>query len=483
MNTKALLLFITLSVNTVSAQSGFLISRDAITVLPAFEAELTEGLTISPHQDLDKDPKVFAVDGWKHTQQSFTWKINVPEKGAYKVAILLSVKNLSEALPVVLQVSSGNEKISLETTATDWNKMFFSGSLHLSPGMQQLQLRLAVIPGTEQPQLGIYSLEIATEENWTKNQAMAEKLRSNPAWLDNAGYGLFFHWNARSQPRTGKAKSYEDAARDFDVAAFAQRVKNTGADFIIFTTSWDLQTFPAPLKTLDQFLPGNTTTRDLIADLAAALKLHNIQLLVYCNFRMNRLGWKKEDRWVPGKNALFFDKLISIYGEIGKRYANKIGGLWIDDGMGLYAYNAPFRDITSAIKQDDKNMIVAYNSWIYPRFTDFQDLYGGEHGITLQSAGVSNPHLPVGGDGYFVSGPQQGLKATFCGLMEPGDWTHTQPDQAIPPPLLSADTLVNIVKEAKARKNLPVMNVSVYQDGRISPATEQLLQHLKKAME
>ncbi|MEO7766244.1 MAG: hypothetical protein ABIS01_02420, partial [Ferruginibacter sp.] len=84
------------------------------------------------------------------------------------------------------------------------------------------------------------------------------------------------------------------------------------------------------------------------------------------------------------------------------------------------------------MKYADKNKVVGYNSWIYQKFTAFQDFYGGEKGITMEAAGVNNPGLPVGGNGYFVSGPQEGLKATFYGLLEPGDWTHTESDKEIP---------------------------------------------------
>jgi hypothetical protein len=127
-------------------------------------------------------------------------------------------------------------------------------------------------------------------------------------------------------------------------------------------------------------------------------------------------------------------------------------------------------------------MVVGYNSWIYPRFTDLQDFFGGENGITLKSAGINNPYLPSGGNGYFTDGPQKGLKATFCGLLEPGDWTHTESEKVIPSPLLKAPELINIIKEGIMRKNVAIMNIQVYQDGTVSPETFNLLKELNKAV-
>ena len=125
-----------------------------------------------------------------------------------------------------------------------------------------MQLRLQNIPPGEHPELNIYSIELGTEKTWQRNNAAAASLRSKPEWLKTADYGLFFHWNARSKPRMGDPKSYADAVRDFDVARFASMVHQTGARFIVLTTSWGGSTFPAPLKTVGSMVPGSTTPRD-----------------------------------------------------------------------------------------------------------------------------------------------------------------------------------------------------------------------------
>lgn len=458
------------------------ISPNFVTVLPASNAFLDKGLKTASYQNLDADPKVFAVQGWKEKNQSLSWNIKVVKKGSYRVAMLLLVKGLSPNAFINLKLSSKESDISLQSKNSNWDKIYFSEKLLLDTGIHHLQLQMADLAEGEHPDLSVYSLELATEKALKKKNATVESLRSKPKWLTGAKYGLFFHWNARSKPMSGIAKSYNDAAKDFDVTKFSLMVHETGADFIVFTTSWDLSTFPAPLKSLDNLLPGNTTSRDLIEDLAQALSKWNIKLVVYCNFRINKLGWKKEDRLILGKVDSSFSKLVTIYSEIGERYAKKIGGLWIDDGMGLYPHNAPFETLSGVIKKHDKNMVVGYNSWIYPRFTDLQDFFGGENGITLKSAGINNPYLPSGGSGYFTDGPQKGLKATFCGLLEPGDWTHTESEKVIPSPLLKAPELINIIKEGIMRKNVAIMNIRVYQDGTVSPETFNLLKELNKAV-
>lgn len=123
-------------------------------------------------------------------------------------------------------------------------------------------------------------------------------------------------------------------------------------------------------------------------------------------------------------------------------------------------------------------MVICFNSWILPKLTDFQDYYAGELGLSLTSAGVDNPNLQIDGDGIFHGGPQDGLQATYSGTLEPGDWTHIYKNRAIDDPILSLKELVKIVQESNRRKNLPMINVRIYQDGTISPQSYTLLKSL-----
>ena len=47
---------------------------------------------------------------------------------------------------------------------------------------------------------------------------------------------------------------------------------------------------------------------------------------------------------------------------------------------------------------------------------------------------------------------------------------------------LTASQLVNILHDAILRKNVPIMNAEVYQDGSISNETFELLKELNKSM-
>lgn len=147
-----------------------------------------------------------------------------------------------------------------------------------------------------------------------------------------------------------------------------------------------------------------------------------------------------------------------------------------------YPSMALFDKITRAAKGGNKELVICYNPWIFPRLTEFQDYYAGEVGLSVESSGRENPYLPEGGSGVFTDGPQRGLQATYTGVLEPGEWTHIYKDTDIPAPLFTAGELVRIISESNRRKNLPMMNIRVYQDGSISAQTYKLLKDVKHAL-
>ena len=101
------------------------------------------------------------------------------------------------------------------------------------------------------------------------------------------------HWTKQTMPSQGEPKPYDQAVADFNVEAFADQMKQTGAGFVVVTTSHTFQYFPAPLESLDSILPGRTSRRDLVADLAAARGKRGIKLMLYYH-----LGASDDSEWL-----------------------------------------------------------------------------------------------------------------------------------------------------------------------------------------
>jgi hypothetical protein len=143
-----------------------------------------------------------------------------------------------------------------------------------------------------------------------------------------------------------------------------------------------------------------------------------------------------------------------------------LDGIFFDDGM-IY-YPAPFEKLEGIARTGNPSRIVSWNSWVMPRFTDFQDVYFGEgsHG----EAGTGS--AAAGGNGVFVSGPQQGLLQHGMFTVENwGDWGIHQQGQQIPGAnALSNSALANDVTSAIARGVPLSLNMSMYEDGTVSDA-------------
>jgi hypothetical protein len=444
----------------------------------AKDAILQGGL--KPHR-IEK-AKAFGVENWTNSDQRFTWELSNARKGLYKVNVLYAFGNnapdTGRKISIEITVN-GKKTVSEIPPSSEWNRYTLDQTVELVDGDNSLSLGLAAASGAGYS-LQLYSIELVRPQIEKQIAKKVARLRSKPRWFSEAKYGFFFHWNSKSMPRRGDALTYNDAVASFDAAAFAKTIHECGADFIIFTTSWAEYYFPAPLQSINQILPGRTSDRDLVNDLSTELSKYGIKLMLYYHMGHDDSEWWTEQGFHSPDAGSLFSNIQTVMEEISMRYKDKVAGLFLDDGMIYYPHNAPFEAITRAAKKGNKDLVISYNCWIFPALTPFQDYYTGERGITPEAAKARD--WDIDNAGYFTSEPQKGLRATFCGLLEPGDWTHLPKDTDIPSPHLSAEKLIDIVQTAIERKNIPVMNVSVYQDGSISPKTFQLLKELNHAV-
>jgi hypothetical protein len=299
--------------------------------------------------------------------------------------------------------------------------------------------------------------------------------------MRQAKYGLQFHWTSQSQPRHGPQKPYSDAVRDFDVQAFAEMVHETGAGYVILTTSHAEHYFPAPIRAIDQIMPRRTTDRDLVGDLAAALGKQNIRLMLYYHCGHNH--WREPDGWWqrtgfdPADPSVFIGNWCSIVTEVGGRYGPALAGWFFDDGCVYYPLNPPFGRMARAAKAGNPDRVICFNPWIWPRFTDFQDYFCGEGYRWLKV----DKDLPDDGTGIFAAGPHRGLQAHTNFILE-RSWVHGAPETPIQPPQVNKDTFVHDMKKAIEKGIVPSVNLEVYQDGTVSEGSLEYMRAVKRAI-
>lgn len=208
--------------------------------------------------------------------------------------------------------------------------------------------------------------------------------------------------------------------------ACADGIHRTGAGFVVFTTSHVRQFFPSPLAALDRVLPGRTTRRDLVGDLADALGRRGLRLMLY--YHLGTSGDEeclKASGFGDTESSRFFANWQAIVGEAGERYRERLAGWWFDDGATTYySMNPPCEALAWAAKADFPGRLVCFNPWEFASPTEFQDFFAGE--------GFHEPQgfdrlLVRDGEGRYPSGVHAGLQATAC-LVTESDCVHTRRD-------------------------------------------------------
>ena len=442
------------------------VKDDRPTLLMADGAELRGGLKARPP---DHGAKRFHVSNWTSPEDSFSWELDAPDAGQFQLTALIRGK-------ISLIEYSVGGAATRKSVDCGWDRLDL-GRIELSRGINRVSLR-APQPG---PGLELYSLEVIAPALERQLDDEARGMRSDTSWMRRAKYGLQFHWTSRSQPRTGPRKAYAEAVRDFPVKEFARTVKETGAGYVILTTSHAEYYFPAPVAAIDNLMPGRTADRDLVRDLIEELGAHDIRLLLY--YHVVHDHWREPDGWWarggldPANPEKFLANWSAITGEVGRRYGSGLAGWFFDDGCVYYPLNPDFRRLASAAKAGFPGRLVCYNPWIWPRFTDFQDYFCGEGYEFLKV----RENLPPDGSGIFASGPQRGLQAHTNFILE-SDWAHGKANTPIPAPRIPKETFVRDMTQAIARGIVPSVNLEIYQDGGIGDASLEYMKALKAAV-
>ena len=204
--------------------------------------------------------------------------------------------------------------------------------------------------------------------------SLAEQQNPNTDWFQKAGYGVFVHylWDLQNDPQQiqslGRQTSWEECVREFNVDRFADAMAEAGAGYVIFTMHQRTRFLIAPNATFDRmtgYKPGEAcSTRDLVADLHAALTRKKIPLMLYWTGDGPRqdekaaaaMGWKEP---VPTE---YVTKWASVVQEYGERYGEKVAGYWTDGCYPFIGYDqAKLGILAKALKAGNPKRIIAMN--------------------------------------------------------------------------------------------------------------------------
>ncbi|MGQ1784471.1 alpha-L-fucosidase [Saccharicrinis sp. GN24d3] len=400
------------------------------------------------------------------------WKVNLPKAGNYEATTLVLGKEAS------IELSCNRQKLEVVNKESEWTRLNL-GKVKLKKG--ENSIRMFVKTDNKFNLSSIELTQSGVQQNMNE-EALANRQYND--WFRDAGYGLMFQWTNRATPQKGDTiKNWEDKVNDFDVERFANMVEQTGAAYVLWSITWGQQYISAPIKSLDKIIEGRTTKRDLLGEMAILLHKKGIKLIFYYHYGYDCYH-SKDSAWLQAAGGYKADKtelfqnISTILAEIGDRYKDKLNGWWFDGGQRYYdchfdgstggILSAPFRTISQAARSGNGERIIAYNSWILPRLTEYQDYFGGEGLKQFKDLD----------DGVFRNGKHKGLMAHSCFILEER-WGHIDWNKEITSPKYSVDQLVGFIQNAQKNRYPLSINLEMYEDGTVSQKSVDLLEQVR----
>ncbi|MBB3186203.1 hypothetical protein FHX64_000366 [Microbacter margulisiae] len=323
-------------------------------------------------------------------------------------------------------------------------------------------------------------------------KAQKDTLRSN--WMVGK-WGIMVHWIAPG-PAPAKGpwiKDLNTAVNNFNLNRFLSQVKESGADYLVFTIGQNTGYYTSPNATLDSLVGyGHCSKRDLVLEIAEGIHHQRKRFIAYLPGEIMEskslhkgFGWNAENQNTFQYRYTDFIRCYSL------KFGKLLDGWWFDGCYNLWAaYYIPrdWKLWTSAARAGNTDAVVAYNDGSfyvgsllpiapYP----YQDYLSGECWKFWQNkivVGHEEPTFTTLPSSRFVKGTQCQFHVMLpidCNK----DWMHDTPGK-MPPPSYTDNELFPAVLNVLKVGGTVTLNVGIYQEGYISSQTLDQLKRLNK---
>jgi len=153
-------------------------------------------------------------------------------------------------------------------------------------------------------------------------------------WMHQGTFGVMVHYLIAPPGADDSERKvqFDRIVDGFDLEAFMKQFDATGADWLIFTIGQNTGYYCSPNRLLDRILPGHTSKRNLVSEIAHALKTRKKHCIVYlpAEVSLQSGNVKRAFSWNPSDFSVFQER----YGEFIKDYSLSFGflvdGWWMD---------------------------------------------------------------------------------------------------------------------------------------------------------
>ncbi len=182
-------------------------------------------------------------------------------------------------------------------------------------------------------------------------------------WMAQGSFGMMVHYlvTPDGDDPTARSADLNRTVDGFDLDGFMNQFSETGADWLIFTIGQNTGCYNSPNEVLDVLLPGHTSKRDLVAEIAGRVKGMGKHFISYLPVEMTQQSddMKQAFGWNPEDQTHFLKRYLSFI----RAYSVKLGplndGWWYDGWAGNLTQGWDPRDWIEASKAGNPKSIVA----------------------------------------------------------------------------------------------------------------------------
>lgn len=311
---------------------------------------------------------------------------------------------------------------------------------------------------------------------------------ANTDWLARSIFGISSHWTAQSQP-VGEDDwlPFDETVNRFSPQHYVDQVVSAGAEYVIFTSTHALQMLAAPCAAIDRVLPGRTTRRDMLGELADACAARKVRFILYYNHSCNSgddPAWEYAVGYHAPDKSRLTKNLVAILRELSERYGTRLDGWWFDscfslDPRGTYdsvttdlrGYQFPWEEFVSAAKAGSPERLVSLSSGMLTHYlySSHQDFEGGEANdlVGVPTSRWNPDHL-------------QGHR-WVC--LDNSGWVHSRVRTPLAAPRFKSAAVEDYVRLCH-RSSVPVtFNVDIDRTGEFSPESLKSLRGVKDRLQ
>lgn len=301
-------------------------------------------------------------------------------------------------------------------------------------------------------------------------------------WLAQGSYGIMVHYLIAPAGDTPLERSAEFSriVDGFDLDGFIAQFASTGADWLIFTIGQNTGYYCSPNGFLDAALPGHTSERDLVLEIAERLHGLGKRLIAYLPAEVagQEDDIKAAFAWNPADQSVFQRRYQEFIADYSRKLGPLCAGWWFD---GCYEWDVFHNSLydwpawIGAARAGNSDAIVAYNDGSFcigklRPLTPLQDYLSGEvhmlvdGRIKLGHSDDSPLYLP---DSRFVEGVQWHALVPVDSTFEGGAPYH-----------YSDEELFGFVDACKAVGGAVTLNLPIEQSGHVPDASIAQMQRL-----